>query len=193
MTRLSRILSRLAALALLALLLGATWHYVVEPVTAHVRQINESIALNRQLVDRLVRSIGSRAELTARIEALRDEMARSSHYLRAATEPLAAAKMRKQLQRALGRGNVDVKSFQALASSEAIALTRVNARVVLQGEFDALIEAFYRLETEEPYLFIDDLRLKRAAARRARQGMIQPTKLSVVFLLSGFLPPEVEP
>lgn len=194
MTSLSRMLSRLAALALLAVILGATWLYVIEPVAAHVRRVNESIEDNRQLIDRLAWSIGAPGQQAARIEALQRQIEKSSHYLRAETEALAAAAMREHLRHILSEGGVEVKSFQTLPTTETIGLTRVSVRVVLRGGFDELIVAFFHLETEKPYIFIDELRIQKAAMRRRRRNrdQKQPAKLSVVFQLSGFLPPKAE-
>ena len=52
--------------------------------------------------------------------------------------------------------------------------------------------AFYRLETGEPHLVLEDLRMKMAVMRRGLRDGQQPQQLSVVFQLSGYMPPRIE-
>lgn len=192
MTRLSRLASRAAALALLVLVLGALWILVVRPTASRIATAGETIEHNRRLISQLARSIDDHDAQDAAIDQLTERLATSGQYLSGATEPLAAAEMQQLLMRVLESESVDVKSFQALPSSEAFGLTRINVRVVLQGEYDALVAAFYRLETGEPHLFLEDLRMKMAVMRRGLRNGQQPQQLSVVFQLSGYMPPRVE-
>jgi len=189
MSSLTRILSRVAALTLLGVLLGAGWFYVVAPITARIDDMNETIEHNRQLIVRLARNIGGGDEHDAAISALKERIKASDHFLRADTESLAAAAIRQRLLHVLDAAKAEMKSFQALASDEHNGLTRVSVRVVLQGEYDALMQVFYRLETEAPYLFMDDLRIKAVALRRRAREEGGPKALSVVFQLSGYMLP----
>ena len=189
MTLLTRLLNRAAALLLLALVLGVIWILAVQPLVARLAATSDAIEHNRQLIGKLSRSIGGDDAQDAIIEGLTESIAASGQYLNGATEPLAAAEIQQLLIGVLDSESVDVKSFQALPSTEALGLTRINVRVVLQGEYDAIIAAMYELETGEPQLFIEDLRLKMAAMRRGLREDQQPPPVSVVFQVSGYMPP----
>lgn len=194
MTGMPRIVSRLAALGLLGAVLLAAWFYAVVPVTAHVRQIDEQIAHNNELIDRLSRTIANRGTYGAQIEALARRIEESGHYIRAETEPLAAAALQEHLTRVMAGAGGELKSVQSLQSEQQDGLTRVGVRVVMRGEYGPLVQALYDLEVGEPYLFIDNVRIKSQSSRRRlrRDAEEAETQLSIVFDLYGYLPPRVE-
>ena len=192
MTQMPPIVSRIAALALLAGLMLLVAAYGVLPVMDRMRETDEALELDREMVARLSHSLANRGSYSARLEALQERIAGSGLYIRADTEPLAAAAVQEQLKRAVGRHGGELRSVQSLPSQPEEGLTRVGLRVVMTGLLEPVVRVLHELETGEPYLFADNLQIQSTTRRRRLQGENPVITLSIRFDLYGYLPPEVE-
>jgi len=191
MNGLPPVVSRALALALLAgvLLLAAV--FGVMPMLERMRDADESLAFNRDIYVRLSQSVRDRATHGERIEALKARIDASGAYLRADTEPLAAAALQERLKQAVGRHGGELRSVQGLPSQPEEGMTRIGLRVVMTGSLGPIFQVLHELESGEPYLFVTDLQIKSARQRRRRAEEAEVELLSVRFDVEGYMPPEV--
>ncbi len=156
MTRMPPIIERMLALALLfgVLLLAAV--FGVLPFAEKVRTTSEALEFNREMIARLSRSAAHPGSYDAQIDLLLARINDSGLYIRADTEPLAAAAVQEHLKRAVGLYGGELRSVQSLPSLAEENLTRIGLRVVMTGTLGPMIRVLHELESGEPYLFVDN-------------------------------------
>ena len=192
MTGMPPIAGRFVALALLLGLMLLVAAYGVLPFVDRFRMTDEALEYNRDMVERLTRGLASRGAYDLQIDALQARVNESGLYIRADTEPLAAAAVQEHLKRAIGLHGGELRSVQSLPSLAEDDLTRIGLRVVMTGSFAPMIQVLHELEIGEPYLFAENLQIKSTTRRRRRtQDPPNTNKLSIRFDVYGYLPPEV--
>lgn len=192
MTDVPPIVGRLLALALM---LGVVLLVVVVgvlPFVERARMTDEALEHNREMIARLSRSVANRGSYDTQIEVLLARINESGLYIRADTEPLAAAAVQEHLKRAVGLHGGELRSVQSLPSLIEDDLTRIGLRVVMTGALGSMIHVLYELESSEPFLFVDSLQIKSTTRRRRRTAEPPVETLSIRFDVYGYLPPEVE-
>jgi len=165
----------------------------VLPFAQKMRTTNDALEFSREMIARLSQSVGNRGSYDAQIDVLLARINQSGLYIRADTEPLAAAAVQEHLKRAVGLHGGELRSVQSLPNLQEEDLTRVGLRVVMTGALSSTIHVLYELETGEPYLFVDNLQIQSIKRRRQRKQEQQPVDtLSIRIDVYGYLPPEVE-
>jgi general secretion pathway protein M len=190
MTRMPPLISRMLALALLLGLVLLVAVVGVLPFAQSARTTGEALEFNRGMIARLLRSAAHPGFYDAQIEALVARIDDSGLYIRADTEPLAAAAVQEHLKRAVGLYGGELRSVQSLPSLAEEELTRIGLRVVMTGTLGPMIHVLHELETGEPYLFVDNLQIKSTKRRRRRAQEQRVDTLSIRFDVHGYLPPE---
>jgi len=192
MTDVPPIVGRILALALM---LGVVLLVVVVgvlPFVERARMTDEALEHNREMIARLSRSVANRGSYDTQIDVLLARINESGLYIRADTEPLAAAAVQEHLKRAVGLHGGELRSVQSLPSLIEDDLTRIGLRVVMTGALGSMIHVLYELESSEPFLFVDSLQIKSTTRRRRRTAEPPVETLSIRFDVYGYLPPEVE-
>jgi general secretion pathway protein M len=192
MTEVPPIIGRILALALVLGLVLLIMVVGVLPLAERARMTDEALKYNREMIARLSRSVTHRGSYDAQIDVLLARINQSGLYIRADTEPLAAAAVQEHLKRAVGLHGGELRSVQSLPSLQEDDLTRIGLRVVMTGGLGSVIRVLYELESGEPYLFVSDLQIKSTKRRRRRTEEPPVTTLSIRFDVFGYLPPEVE-
>jgi len=185
------LVSRLAALGLLAGVVLAVAAFGVLPVMDRIRTTDQALEDDRALIGELQQRVAGRGAYGGQLDALKGRIAESGLYVRADTEPLAAAAVQERLKDAVGRHGGELRSVQSLPSEQEGALTKVGLRVVMTGQLEPAVRVLYELETSEPYLFVDNLQIQATARRRVQTGTEDGVNLSIRFDLFGYMPPEV--
>ncbi len=190
MTQMPPIVERMLALALLAGLVTLVAVFGLLPVAESAQMTDEALDYNREMIARLSRSAAHPGSYDAQIDLLLARINDSGLYIRAATEPLAAAAVQEHLKRAVGLHGGELRSVQSLPSLPEEDLTRIGLRVVMTGVLGPMILVLHELETGEPYLFVDNLQIKSTTRRRRRTQEQAVGRLSIRFDVYGYLPPE---
>ena len=191
MSALARFLRRLLALAILTAVVLSAALFGAAPVLERMRETEDTLAFNRDMITRLARGLADRGAQEARIAELSERLETSGLYLRAETEALAAAQLQELVKQAVAMHGGELRSLQPLPAETEEALTRIRLRVVMTCEHDTLIALLHALETGVPYLFVERLEIGSTATRRRalrddREGM-----LALGLDLYGYLSPEM--
>ncbi len=190
---LPRWVARLAALALLVGVLGLGYAFLVAPVFAAYRTLDEDIARSEELLHRYETLAGTRAAHEARLGELSSRQRGTGVYLSGAGDALAAAELQERARKAVVSEGAELRSIQNLPPESDGEFRRVTVRVQFSGNLAAFHSILYRLEAGRPFVFVDnlDLRNRRAARSSARENL--DPLLTVRFDLSGYLNPETAP
>ncbi|MEO3430516.1 type II secretion system protein GspM [Pelagibius sp. CAU 1746] len=187
MTRLSPLLSRLLAVMLLIGAGLAVHLAVVEPLRQRHMALDESIALSQELLQRFAKETGDPATLTRQREALSQQPEATAGLLRGDNETIAGAFVQSFLTSTVERGGGTVRSVQVLPVRDERGLRKVTARAQLHTTSAALRDILHRLEGNDPYLFIDNLDIRRTLQPRPEASDEEEVELLVRFDVYGFL------
>ncbi len=125
----------------------------------------------------------------SQLRAAHDEVTGSGRFVVAETAPLAAARLQQHLETIVASEGGELQSVQSLPSKDDSGLTRIGLRVMMRGDYDALLRVLYSLEAENPTLFIDSVQIKAERARRRIGAADETEGMVLIFEIFGYLPP----
>jgi general secretion pathway protein M len=180
---------RLLAIAILAIALVAAASIIVVPVWSATASYNEQIDSAQHRLHTLRRIAASDGKLRPRFEQIRTAQVSSGHYLRSATDAVAAAELQRILKSLAGSNGVQVQSTQILPAGAADEFVRVALRVRLRGSLPGFVDTLHEIESNEVYLFVDNLSISNVVDRR-RIVQESSAEFDVTLDLITYLPGE---
>lgn len=193
---LSPFLSRTLALLLLGAALAAGWALIAAPLLDAGRSYVERGERARELITRYNRVAGMREGLEKQLTELRRRGRSTRGYLTGASHSLAAAALQERIKTTVTRHGGTIRSSQALPPRDEQGLKRLPVRVQLTAGLAALQKILHAFETDNTYLFLDNVNIRTGRKRRVRRRAGQPavvttagTALTVSFELYGYFQP----
>lgn len=187
-SRQSRLFALVLFLTVLALLVAA----IAIPVLAANRHYDEQIeGMHNQT--QIYQRVSRHSQQYERAYSLLQRKQRSDRrYLKSNTESLATAELQRTVKQVISKNRGDILSAQVIRSSEEEGFTRISVRIRMKSTLEDLVKTFHALETNKPYLFVDNVTIRsRNVARRRVRGnkLIEKAiaKLDVDFQLSGYM------
>lgn len=182
---------RVAAVALLLAVLGAVYLYVAAPLLAAHRTTDEEIESARGLLVRYEAIAATRQAYQRQMDELSSRQVGTGVYLAGKTDALASAELQGRIRAAVNDHGGNLRSIQTLPVKSDGAFLRVSVRVQFTAPMTAFHRILYVLESEKPFVFVDNLDVRnRRAARRSALEDFDPL-LMIRFDLSGYLRPEI--
>lgn len=127
------------------------------------------------------------AELLPQYEAQLQKQRQAGNHLRSETSAMAGAELQRIVKTITSANQAQIMSTQLLPVSEQNGFLRVALKVRLRGELPAILRSLYDLETDEVYMFVDDIMLRdNMAGRRPINGQVRP--MDAEFELIAYLP-----
>ncbi len=180
---------RLAAVALLLLVIGLVVVLVVRPVWSRYASNRDLIADLEHRVARF-ESIATRQEaLEQQLASVRQNINLDELTLQADSATLAAADLQERVKAAVQAAGGSLTSTQILEPEKVTTFDRVSVNVRMTGTTPAVQNSLYALESGRPILMIDDLLVvtRRTTLRLGNRRSAQPQDwLDVRFRVSGF-------
>jgi len=188
---LPRWVSRTAAVVLLLAILATVYVYVAAPLVVAHRTTDEDIERTRDLLVRYEAIAATRQTYQRQLEELSSRQVGRGTYLAAESDALASAELQGRIRAAVNAHGGTLRSIQTLPVKSEGAFLRVSVRVQFTAPMVAFHRVLYGLESEQPFVFVDNLDVRnRRAARRAALEDFDP-QLMIRFDLSGYLRPEL--
>lgn len=190
MLRRGTLVSRLLALTLLVVALLLAWRLAVEPIVTSFRDTAEQIANAQNLLERYRALAAQRPRLARQLERRQEASDASIGFLQGQDETLAAAALQERVGTIIDGAGGELRSTQILpaqAADEELAIRRAGLRLQFVVTVEGLETILYRLETTEPYLFIDELGIREQRVRRRRNEAVGETLLDVNLQVYGFV------
>jgi len=175
------------AVAILIVSIIVFFSITVLPLWSVNNSQRENIQLLQERLVRLRQMADEDTSLRPRLERLKRAQINDGHYLKSNTESVAAAELQRLIKDITGRNQVSVSSTQILATAEERGFVRIAVKVRLRGSLRGLVESFYDMESNETFLFLDNLVL-RDASRRRRSSTATATKpIDAEFEINAFM------
>ena len=173
--KLDRKQRRLLALAILLLALALVFSITVLPVLLANQHYRDTIAGLEGRLQQLQRAAAIGDALQPQYEQLKRWKTSDAQYLKSNSAALAAAELQRLVKRIIVSKNAEVVSTQILTTRQEEGFDRVALKVRIRGELENIIQAFYVIETGEPFVFMDNVSVRASRGRRVR-GQAPPCK-----------------
>ena len=165
----SPILGRLLALAILVAVVAGAYEFVFAPLSGRFTEYRESIAQSRELYVKYQRIAAGQPQLETQLDALKRRERAEGGYLEGASETLAAAGLQNRLKGLFARSGGALKSLQILPAKPEEAFLRITVRAQLSADTNALRQILHALEADTPFLFVENVDLRKKKQRRRRR------------------------
>jgi len=126
-------------------------------------------------------------ELLPQYQALLQKQRAAGNHLRSETSAVAGAELQRLVKAITGGNKAQILSTQLLPVSEEQGFLRVALKVRLRGTLPSILQSLYDIETDDVYMFVDDLALRDNMTGRARQQNIIPP-MDAEFELVAYMP-----
>ncbi len=112
-------------------------------------------------------------------------------YLKSTSESLAAAEIQQIIKEIIVPTNGEILSTQIITNRKNDLIPQITLKVRLRSNLKSLVTILYKIETGNPFLFIDNMNIRSRviSRRRVRNSEIEqaPTILDVQFDVSGYI------
>ena len=126
-------------------------------------------------------------ELLPQYQALLRKQRSAGNHLRSETSAVAGAELQRLVKTITAGNQARILSTQLLPVSEEQGLLRVALKVRLSGNLPAILESLYDIETDDVYMFVDDLSLRDSMSGRPQhRGQLRP--MDAEFELVAYMP-----
>lgn len=134
------------------------------------------------------RQIASRdAELLPQYESLVQAQKSTGKHLRSDTVAVAGAEMQRRVTAITTANGAQVTSTQILPPGEEKGFVRITLRVRLRGTLPSILQTLYAVETDDVYMFVDEVGLTDNLIGRSRaQNTVR--QMSAEFDLVAYMP-----
>ncbi|MEW8505132.1 MAG: type II secretion system protein GspM [Candidatus Thiodiazotropha sp.] len=184
--------SRTVALAILILLLAMVSVLVVYPVWSMNKRYDARIDDTQFQIQRYQRIAVQNDRYQVEFSKLKQNQRSDLRFLQSNTDSLAYAELQRRIKQVVAAGKGEIVSTQTAQLSQDEVLSRVAIRVRMKSSLENLKKILHQLETQKPYLFIDNITVRsRNLARRRLPKSKKITeaikKLDLDFLLIGYI------
>jgi general secretion pathway protein M len=155
--------SRIAALAVLALLLGLLHAGLIAPYLEYVATLDERVAVKSALLDRLQ----GLTEAPPTPQAVAPDALLTKLLLPDISDAQAVGQVQDRLKRLAADHGIELQNIQVLPRTETAGLARLAVRLRGTADMAALNQFLYAVESAEPTLLVDNLRIQSRLARGA--------------------------
>jgi general secretion pathway protein M len=145
------ILAGVVALAIM-LTAGPLW-YANASRQASLDEVHERLQRYRQISAR-------DRELLPQYQVLLNRQRSAGNHLRSETSAVAGAELQRLVKTITGRYQAQILSTQLLPVSEEQGFLRVALKVRLRGDLAAILQSLYEIETDDVYMFVDNVALR---------------------------------
>lgn len=175
------------AIALLVVVLGIILSVTAMPLwltnasyRVEIDQLNTRLQTYRRVTTR-------DANLLPQFEQLKHSQLTDGHYLRSETAAVAGAELQRMVKEIAGANQAQILSTQILPASPGQGFVQITLKVRLRGTLEGVLRSFYDMETNDIFLFLDNISMRDStAARRPRQ--IEIRQIDADFDLVAYMP-----
>jgi len=177
--------SRRLAIGLLLGVVIAIALVVTLPVWLLHRHYDEAIADNAGKLDRYSRIAGTRPEVAKQLEAMRSKEPRR-FFLRSGAAALSAAEAQEAIRGIVEGNGGKLISMQPPTSKEEGRYRQITSSVQIQANIFALRKILHAIETNVPYLFVDNLAVRTQVPPGHRPLPGNEPEMFVTFDVAGY-------
>jgi sensor c-di-GMP phosphodiesterase-like protein len=185
--RLDKKQQRQLAIGILAAAVVALFAITAGPVWMANASRQATLDEAQERLQRYQRIAARDAELLPQYEAQLRRQRESGNHLRSETGALAGAELQRLVKNITTANQAQIMSTQLLPASEQSGFLRVALKVRLRGEYPAILRSLYELETNEVYMFVEEIMLRDDTGGRAPiKALARP--MDAEFELVAYMP-----
>lgn len=179
--------ARAAAVAILIGVIVAAMAGVAVPAILLHRHYDDALTDARDKLERYRRVIGTRQELQQRFDKFKAERNARSYYLKSNNPALAAAEIQEFAKIVIESGAGKLTSMQVLPPKDEDSYRLVMVNVQFNGTVPAIRNILFKLETSQPYLFVDNFVVRSLMGNQQKNQPTVDPDMMVQFDLSGYM------
>ena len=164
---------------------------VVAPLAALVWFVNHhydvQLAEKQSRIERYQRIASTRAAVSRQLDAMRAKETRK-FFLRAGATALSAAEASEAVRAIIESSGGKLVTMQAPSSREEGRYRQITVAVQLTANIQALRRILHALESNMPYLFVDNVTIRSQVTGQHRSGPGQEPEMFVSFDVNGYAP-----
>lgn len=183
----STLFSRALAVALLIGMGAALYAVIIEPLWSSHRNFRQSRVSSTELLAKYQQISRAVNALEEELAALQFAQTSQAGYLPGNISSLAAAELQTHVKNIVRSAGEELRSTQILPVNEEAGVTRVAIRVQLLVHIQSLQEVLHTLESGIPFIFIDNLNVRRRKASRRLLDTNEDVYLDVRFDIIGYI------
>ena len=183
----STLFSRALALALLMGICAIVYAVLIEPLWSRHQIFRQSRIQSAELLAKYQRIGGAVEALEADLAELQDAQASQAGYLPGESSSLAAAELQNYVKNIVRSAGEELRSTQVLPVHEEAGVTRVAIRVQLPIRIQGLQQVLHALESGMPFVFIDNIDVRRRRVSRQQVESDEAVYLDVRFDIIGYV------
>ncbi len=126
-------------------------------------------------------------DLMPQYEELRRQQMASGIHLKSDTVAVAGAELQRIVKDIANANSAQVISTQILPAGSEQGFVRIALKVRLRGPLPAVLESFYDMETNDVFMFLDDVSIRESNVRR-RPGQVETHPMDAEFELIAYMP-----
>ena len=180
--------SRRLAVGILAAVVIAVIAVIVTPVWILNRHYNEALDDYSTKLERYSRIAGTRVDLTKQLEAIRAKEPRKN-FLRGPTAALAAAEAGEAVRAIIERNGAKLITMQPPQTRDDGRYRAITVNVQIMTNIVALRAILHAIETNVPYLFVDNLSVRTNVPGNYKPVPGSEPEMFVNMDVSGYLIP----
>jgi general secretion pathway protein M len=177
---------RMALLVLVVAILA-----IAGPIAYGVWSLNHyydtELGAKRERIERFQRIASTRAEVGKQLDAMRAKEPRK-FFLRSGATALSAAEAQEAVRSIIEANGGKLITMQAPTSREEGGHRQVTVNVQLTANIQALRKILHAIETNTPYLFIENLTIRSQVSGQHRPAPGQEPEVFVHFDVNGYTP-----
>jgi general secretion pathway protein M len=177
--------SRRLAVGLLAALLVAIAAAIAIPVWLLNRHYDAALSDNLDKLERYRRIAATRPQIARQLEAMRTRDTRK-FFLRSGGAALSAAEAQEAVRSLVEASGGHLITMQAPASKEEGRYRQVTVNVQLTANIFALRKILHAVETNTPYLFVDNVMVRTQVPGNFKPAPGAEPDMFVQFDVSGY-------
>lgn len=164
---------------------------IVAPVAGLVWYVNHYYDLKltekRDRIERFQRIASTRAAVARQLDAMRAKETRK-FFLRTGATALSAAEAQEAVRSLVETSGGKLITMQAPSSREEGRHRQITVSVQLTANVQALRRIMHALESNMPYLFVDNVTIRSQVTGQHRSAPGQEPEMFVSFDVSGYTP-----
>lgn len=189
---LSRPVRRIAAVGLLVVAILLLWRVVIAPLASGYAANRDTIARLQNALTRAGDQQQTLAGLARELQRLKKNPDTAAELLAGTNASIVAAQLQQRLRLLVDRSHGELRRAQVLPATDVGKFRRIAVRADVVLSLAGLQQVIYDLEAASPYLFVDNLDVKRHQSeedsdRRSEDGTAPDQRLDVNLDLSGYM------
>jgi general secretion pathway protein M len=184
--------SRTAAVVILLLLMATVLAVAIYPVWSMNMAYNAKIGAAQFQIQRYQRIASQDDRYQQEFNNLKQNQQSDPRYLQSKTDLLANAELQRRIKQVIAAERGEIISTQTAQISQDKLLNKVAIRIRMKATLESLKQILHQLETQKPYLFVDNISLRGRHLPRRRLPTTKDIAkeirmLDLEFLVTGYI------